>query len=115
MFPHLSPSATWTEQNNAGTRMRAVYEAGRASRLASVGLPDYDGRTIVCADPVRGTYTIGLDYSMSMARCMIVHRAMARNGGPDRRHHVENALRIRGALCWGGLSANRRTATPSAA
>lgn len=112
MFPHLAPDATWTEQNNAAQRLRSIYEAERPKNLKSVGLPDYEGPVIVrCPSKKSGgkAWSIGLNYRTGMARGMVVHRAMARIKGGDRRHHIENALRIRDALCWGGLCAHRRT------
>lgn len=110
LFPHLDPDASWTSQQEAGDRMRKLYEAGAAQRQASaIGKVNVHlGRVLVMDGRSRGSYCIGLDYAFVMGRGMIVHRAMARQYPADRRHHLTNALRIRGALCWGGLDTKMR-------
>lgn len=113
LFPHLAADASWTIQQEAGDRLRSVYEAGAAQRqAAAIGEQNVHlGRTRVRYDNRIGrqkAYSIGLDHAFSMARGMIVHRAMARQYPSDRRHHIENAWRIRGALCWCGLDPKMR-------
>jgi hypothetical protein len=116
LFPHLADDASWTCQQEAGDRMRAVYTAGAAKRQASVlGEKNvhlgnvrvvWDNRIDIPKS--QQTYCIGLGFAFAMGRGMIVHRQMARRYPDSRRHHIENALRIRGALCWYGLDEKKR-------
>jgi hypothetical protein len=117
LFPHLDADAGFSLQQEAGDRLRAIYTAGIPERHRSAGFAEpYTGRKIVCIDnrvvqdrKGFGTYMIGIDYAMAMSRGLIVHRTMARTNRRERRHHIQNALRIRDALCWWGLSAHRRS------
>lgn len=109
MFPHLAPDATWTQRNDAGQRLRVLYETGNKERQISITGHAWTGDVRVYSstfDHEWVAFTMGCPYAFSMANGMIVHRAMARAGGrngANRRHHITNALRIRDALCWGGL------------
>lgn len=104
MFPHLLPDATWTQTNDAGQRMRKVYEAGAKERQESVIGMSWTGDIRVYYDSRRKTsFTVGCPYAFSMANAMTNYRGFARRRNINRRHYIEQALRIRDALCWGGL------------
>ena len=106
MFPHLNPDATWSVRNDAGQRIRAIYEAGAKERQKSIVGMSWTGDVRVYSDyhARKTSFTMGCPYAFSMANALIVYRASARNkSAPNRRHYVEQALRIRDALCWGGL------------
>lgn len=94
--------------------MRSVYEAGRLDRQLSItGNLAWGGDVRVYFDEKRKrAFTIGCPYAFSMANGMISYRSMARScerNDPDRRHYVTQAIRIRDALCWGGLCRTYRT------
>jgi hypothetical protein len=105
LFPHLAPDATWTQQQEAGDRMRAIYSKDAAARQAAlIGEQNVHlgGVRVLWDHRNKRTIMIGLDYAFSMCRGMIVHRQLARYNR-DRAHHVRNALRIRKSLCFWGL------------
>ncbi len=113
LFPHLDPEASWTIQQEAGDRLRAIYTAGARERQArAIGAQNVhlgDVQVMLGYNPKR-TYLIGLGYPWMMGRALIVHRAMARLVPRDRRHHIKNALRLRDSLCWWGLDKSMRGA-----
>jgi hypothetical protein len=107
LFPHLEPDATWTQRQDAGDRMRAIYTKDAAKvQAAEIGEKKVH---IGYAKVMMGTngkcYTIGLDYAMVMGRSFITYRALAKKNRhrDDRAHYVKNALRLRRALCRYGL------------
>ncbi len=113
LFPHLDPDASFTIQQAAGDRMRAIYTADAGARQAAAIGPEnvHLTRTAVMISPSKGCYMVGLDHAFMMGRAMIVHRAMARTFPESRRHHVQNALRLRDSLCWFGLDEKMRKNT----
>lgn len=109
LFPHLEPDATWTQHQAAGDRMRAIYSKDAAKiQAAEIGEHNVHlgGVKVMGGMLGRKCYLIGLDHAFAMGRGMIIHRALARKKDADRRHYVQNALRIRRSLCRWGLSDN---------
>lgn len=106
---HLVPDATWTQLQEAGDRMRAVYSKDAAARQAAIvgeAKVHLGGVQVRMDNRVghKGAYRIGLDHAFSMGRAMMVHRQLARQRDHNRDHYIKNALRIRRALCYCGLS-----------
>ncbi len=112
MFPHLDPDASWSVQQEAGDRLRAIYSAGARERQTRALGPHnvHLGNTQIMWTG-KHSYQIGLDYAMGMGRGLVVYRAMAREDryAGDRLHYIQQALRLRGALCWWGLDPKMRT------
>ncbi len=110
-FPHLDENARFTVQQAVADRLRPLYLEGAAERqLGAVGRSNLGDVNVYSISHAGPHFCMGLSYAFAMSRFMVVHRSMALYHLNDRRHHVENALRIRSALIWGGLDKKMRGA-----